>query len=341
MSRNRARIPLVWALQLRPKLRDYWIVVKDQSFLLLTLAAAAVLLAYFFSSIGPPRYEASITLNAARSDAVSASYIRTQVRVLESVLPSRAYRVERQGQTSLIRVSFADPSPELAGAVVREVARAYMPRAAVLGPVQVSSPRTGADALNNCALAFLAAIGAGLLAILLFQSVDVQIRRFEDLINLTGAEVLCLLPSGKQRDTEAMRRLSRSVLAAGRPGVALKVMVASPLAGEGRSTVAAQLMQACATLGRKTLLFNADLRRRELTEAQLESALEQADSEYELIILDSAPLLEYRHAIDLARAADMIVLVARRNLTTQSAVLIAWRYLRRLHCPVLGFAFED
>ena len=191
--------------------------------------------------------------------------------------------------------------------------------------------------------------------------------------------------------TKAMGDLAKFVVGRLRPGSAMTLTLASPLASDGRSTVAANLALTCAGLRRKVLLIDADFHRRslgalfspsvrpmgisnvltgsvywrdlvsphqafpnlmflpagtaevdrDLPARELACLLEEAKPFYDLILLDSAPLLQHPQTIDLVIATDATLLLARRSHTRQSELVSALGYLRRLEARVLAIALND
>jgi Mrp family chromosome partitioning ATPase len=190
---------------------------------------------------------------------------------------------------------------------------------------------------------------------------------------------------------KAIRDLARFVIGKLRPGPAMILTIASPLAQDGRSTVAANLAVACAEQKKRVLLVDSDLYRRalgplfstavrplgvsnvltgavywrdlvsphsaypsleflaagsstlddDLPAAELAQILQEARPFYDLILLDSAPLLQHPQTIDLAIASDATLLIARRNHTRQSELVSALGYLRRIEARVLAIALND
>ncbi len=62
---------------------------------------------------------------------------------------------------------------------------------------------------------------------------------------------------------------------------------------------------------------------------------------FDLILLDSAPLLKHTQTIDLVMATDAVLLLARQGQTRQSDLVSAMGYLRRLDVRVLAIALND
>jgi Mrp family chromosome partitioning ATPase len=191
--------------------------------------------------------------------------------------------------------------------------------------------------------------------------------------------------------SKAIHDLARFILGRLRPGPALTLTIASPLALDGRSTVAANLAVTCAEQKKRVLLIDSDLHHRalgalfstagrplgisnvltgavywrdlvspyaaypsldflpagsstlddDLPAEDLARLLQEAKPFYDLILLDSAPLLRHPQTIDLAVASDATLLLARRNHTRQSELVSALGYLRRIEARVLAIALND
>ena len=189
----------------------------------------------------------------------------------------------------------------------------------------------------------------------------------------------------------AMGDLAKFVLSHVKPGPGMTLTIASPLALDGRSTVAANLALACANQNKRVLLIDSDLHRHaldglfttsarqlgisnvltgsvywrdlavplqfhptlqfmpagtagvgnDLPRAPLADMLNEAKPFYDLILLDSAPLLQHTQTIDLVAASDATLLLARRSHTRQSELVSALGYLRRMEARVLAIALND
>jgi len=159
----------------------------------------------------------------------------------------------------------------------------------------------------------------------------------------------------------------------GRP---LVVMVASAVPEEGKTTTAANLATVLAETGRRVLVVNCDFRRPMLhrffglrdeagraqrtpvpgvqvitnvpgsdNPAQVVSrqrqVIDQARGRFDIVILDTAPLLSTNDAMDLLPVVDSVVLVTRANTTTVPAARSAVEMLDRVEAPVLGLVLTD
>jgi Mrp family chromosome partitioning ATPase len=158
---------------------------------------------------------------------------------------------------------------------------------------------------------------------------------------------------------------------------ALVILVTSPGAKEGKTTTAANLAVAFAESGSSVLAMNCDFRRpalhryfgldelREVLNTGVEHlqiianvltdrdvnptrVIEEqrrivrvARSRYDVIILDTAPLLTTNDAIDVMEVADLVVLMSRANSTTRGSATRARDLLLRIDAPAAGVVIVD
>ncbi|HEY1759024.1 MAG TPA: polysaccharide biosynthesis tyrosine autokinase [Bryobacteraceae bacterium] len=80
----------------------------------------------------------------------------------------------------------------------------------------------------------------------------------------------------------------------------------------------------------------ADLVGRGLTEL-----LEEAASEYDLVVLDAPPLLGFAEPLQMATAADGVLVVARAGQTSRKAVATVLATLNRLRARVVGVVLNE
>ena len=148
----------------------------------------------------------------------------------------------------------------------------------VTEPAAVPSAPSGPNLAMIIALALAAGLGLGIGLALLRDRLDDSIRRIGDVEFTTQAPVLVTAPvirewrrDGRELldslqdidapETEAYRALRTSILYGAKHRRIRSVLVTSATAGEGKSTVAANLAVALARAGRKVVLVSADLRR--------------------------------------------------------------------------------
>ncbi len=156
------------------------------------------------------------------------------------------------------------------------------------------------------------------------------------------------------------------------------VLVTSPGPSEGKTTTVANLGAMVAEAGQSVLLINCDFRRPRLhhmtktayqpetvsptnieglslisnaisiedalpTEiiAAQRTVIEKAKDIYDVVIIDTAPLLATNDAVDLLDLADDVVLVIRAGQTTLQGADRAAEILERRRAHVLGIAISD
>jgi polysaccharide biosynthesis transport protein len=73
----------------------------------------------------------------------------------------------------------------------------------------------------------------------------------------------------------------------------------------------------------------------------LSEILEEAASEYDLVILDAPPLLGFAEPLQMATAVDGVVIVARAGQTSRKAVASVLATLNRLRAKVVGIVLNE
>ncbi|HZU09081.1 MAG TPA: polysaccharide biosynthesis tyrosine autokinase [Pseudacidobacterium sp.] len=68
----------------------------------------------------------------------------------------------------------------------------------------------------------------------------------------------------------------------------------------------------------------------------MRSILEEAEREYDLVVIDSPPLLGFAEPLELASIVDSVVVIARAGRTTRSAIASAIGQLRQVHANIMG-----
>ena len=179
--------------------------------------------------------------------------------------------------------------------------------------------------------------------------------------------------------SESIRYLYTSI--EGLPGKGpgcFRVLVSSAVPDEGKSTTARLLARESALTGAKTLLLNLDLRRRTVAkehrqspfaiqvDAELDTGLhvldvhsrsrrsfaflhqqgfwdqiEELSSQYELMVIDSPPVLSVSDASTIARFTHSTIFIVRWAKTPIPAVVEALRQLRSVNANILGIVLTQ
>ena len=188
-----------------------------------------------------------------------------------------ALRAQLQAQLSQIQSTPIDPGEVLVDAAV---------------PTSPTSP----NLLLNIALAAILGAFVGLIAAFIRERMDDRLRGRPDLEETIGAPVMTMIPeipSWRDRDkahlvtleaprspaAEAYRTLRTSILVAAADRGYKTLMVVSAIAGEGKTTTAANLAVVLAQADKRVVLISADLRRPRLHEFFGLSASERGLSE--------------------------------------------------------------
>lgn len=79
----------------------------------------------------------------------------------------------------------------------------------------------------------------------------------------------------------------------------------------------------------------------ELLEKRLLSLLEEAASEYDLVILDAPPLLGFAECLHMATSVDGVVVVGRAGQTSRKAIGAVLNTLNRLRANVIGLVLNE
>jgi succinoglycan biosynthesis transport protein ExoP len=72
----------------------------------------------------------------------------------------------------------------------------------------------------------------------------------------------------------------------------------------------------------------------------LRSILDEAEREYDLVIIDSPPLLGFAEPLEIAALADSVVIVARAGRTNRSAVASVVEKLKRVRANIIGIVLN-
>ncbi len=85
----------------------------------------------------------------------------------------------------------------------------------------------------------------------------------------------------------------------------------------------------------------ASRRASDLVGAALTDILEEATREYDLVLVDAPPLLGFAEALQVAKAVDGVVVMARAGATNRKAVAAVLATLKRLRANVVGLALNE
>ncbi len=181
--------------------------------------------------------------------------------------------------SQLIELDVDNTNPTLAMNIANEISNQFVQfvnpqlSASVL-PVYATRPTSPIRPrpLQDAGIGALVGLGLALALIFLFEWIDDRLASPEEVQDLLGMETLTIIPRLSRRElikkaeevpalAEACRMLCASLNAAQALRPFKLVMVTSALAGEGKSTVAANLASFLALAGKRVLLVDADLRR--------------------------------------------------------------------------------
>ena len=206
--------------------------------------AAAVANAFASAVVGFRRDQARAHLSTAinQVDSELVATPKSQIQATQTLI----------GQLQSLR---AQLSANTGDAQVAEAARV---------PGSPSSPRLVRTVVLAAIIGILAAFGL----ILLIEGIDRRIRRPEELEQLTGLRVLSAVPRSAFKpksitaaDVEAFDTLRASLTFFNVDREVRSILVASPMPGDGKTTVAAELACSVARSGKEVILIDADLRR--------------------------------------------------------------------------------
>jgi capsular exopolysaccharide synthesis family protein len=172
-----------------------------------------------------------------------------------------------------------------------------------LAPTSPSSPKTKSNTILGAVLGLLLGLGVALL----LERLDNRIRRPEDLETIYRLPVLGVVPKSTALDGGGKRvvlppaeagtfSLIRAHLRFFNINRDLRtVLVASPVLGDGKSTIARHLAEAAARLGSRVLLLEVDLRHPTLArQLDIKSGPGLAD-----VLIGAIPMDEATHTVTL------------------------------------------
>jgi Mrp family chromosome partitioning ATPase len=157
---------------------------------------------------------------------------------------------------------------------LRALEAAQNNNAVLVQPALVPDLPVSPKPLRNAALALVLAVMIGVGLAFLIDHLDRRVRQPEELRDLADLPVLGFVPEASFRaksdsplhESDAIQSL-RASLSYLRPDQPLQsVIISSPGAGEGKTTIAASLAISLARSGRDVILIDGDLRRSEVSE---------------------------------------------------------------------------
>jgi capsular exopolysaccharide synthesis family protein len=181
--------------------------------------------------------------------------------------------VKPQTSTQLIELDVTSSNPKLAMQLANDVGQSFnnfvggVQVIPAILPTQPVRPRPLLDA----GIGALVGLGLALALIFLFEWIDDRLAGPEEVQKITGLDTLAVIPelSRKERNknvdlvptvSEGCHKLCASLIATQVIKPFKLVMITSALAGEGKSTIAANVASFLATAGKRVLLVDADLR---------------------------------------------------------------------------------
>ncbi len=199
-----------------------------------------------------------------------------QGMTLKTLLPM--ITVKPQSNTQIIELDVNNSNPQLAAQLANEIGQSFshysstqLPATIQVLPAQVPTdpiqPKPSTDAIIGA----LVGLGLSLALIIAFEWADDRMENPDEVQELLNLDVLTVIPRLSQRDriksaeetpalAESCRILSATLNAAQEIKPFKLVMITSALAGEGKSTIAANLATFLAMAGKRVLLVDADLR---------------------------------------------------------------------------------
>jgi polysaccharide biosynthesis transport protein len=85
----------------------------------------------------------------------------------------------------------------------------------------------------------------------------------------------------------------------------------------------------------------ASRRASDLIGSMMIDILDEAEKEYDLIFVDAPPLLGFAEALQIAKAVDGVVVMARAGQTSRRAVASVLATLKRLRANTIGLVLNE
>lgn len=253
---------------------------------------------YIVSKVSSPTYQATATFvinvdstsstNATASIASVPTYAQllTNPTILNPVLAkhkgmtlqqlSVMITVKPQTNTQLIELDVQNRDPHLAAQLANEVSQSFivysnsqLPGSVLVLPATVPTTPFKPQPLQNAGIGALIGLGLAITLVVIFEWIEDRLVSSEEAQELLGMDILSVIPEDHKRKSdsrnsvtviEQYRRLAARINAAQSTRPFKLVMVTSALAGEGKSTIAANLSTFLAVAGKRVLLIDANMR---------------------------------------------------------------------------------
>ena len=175
----------------------------------------------------------------------------------------------------------------------------------------------------------------------LLQVFKTKINTFKELVAATTLPILAEMSSSKV--DESIRILRTNLLLNLKEGQKI-VLIASPYAGDGKTSIAKRLEESLNVIGKKTTLINGDLRKfgnkqhpaDVFASQDFVSQIDKAKSSNDYVLIDSPAIRSYNDAYQLASFADATLYVAKAN-KTQKSDLESLNSNKKLPNPLIVF----
>ena len=277
-------------------LSHYKMVAKRWAWMVILAIVICSSAAFLIAKHTRPVYQASATLILDMNENFTASVqaVPTYAQLLTSPAVLNPVVAQHRGltfeqlsamitakpvpNTQLIELDVETSDPYLAMQLANEISQSFvqfsnaqLPGTILVLPAQEPTNPISPKKLTDTAIGALVGLGLALALIVLFEWLDDRLTSLAEVQELLGLEILALLPRLSKRQltkkveeipafAEGCRMLSASLNVAQKVKPFKLVMVTSAVAGEGKSTVAANLAAFLAIAGKRVLLVDTNLR---------------------------------------------------------------------------------
>jgi succinoglycan biosynthesis transport protein ExoP len=255
---------------------------------------------YVVSKLTSPTYQASAifvinvdatsSTNATSSIAAVPTYaqlltnplvldpVAAQNKGLNTLQLNAMMTVKPQTNTQLIELDVQNNDPHLAAQLANEVGQSFikyansqLPGTVQMLPAQVPGEPIKPQPSHDAGIGALIGLGLALTLMFIFEWIEDRLSNPDEVQELLGMDLLAVIPQlpesqrkslskGSAPFIEKYRMLAASLNSAQAINPYKLVMITSALAGEGKSTVAANLASFLAMTGKRVLLIDANLR---------------------------------------------------------------------------------